>query len=289
MRKFILIFLLLLLASSFAFAEEALVYISENQYYDTSRNDFIILIEGDLNGQKLYSNVANDMITVSRVVLSCLGEENLSVYRDGNDVTSEGIDNITEPGSYLVNYKKNDGSVLQILNFTILNRISGKLDRFTVPAGFSMMSVTKDGAELPFSNSGTDLTEEGEYHIETMCLATNIIYSLNLVVDHTPPTLLLSNVQNGIAKGPVDISDIEEDCSIYITLDGQRMNYKEILDSSGTYHIYVMDEAGNFTEYNFRIAVYMNLSSILFFVLAIGGAVSLLIYLLRSRNKLQIR
>ena len=114
-------------------------------------------------------------------------------------------------------------------------------------------------------------------------------YTLQTVIDHTPPTQALENEVNGLARGPVDISDLEEGCRIGITLNGGKMNYRKELTLSGDYEIVLQDPAGNLTNYEFSILVYFDSNSGIFFALVVLVLVGTGIYLYRERKRVLVR
>ena len=120
-------------------------------------------------------------------------------------------------------------------------------------------------AQPQWDRSKVLMQKDGSYQVQYECPKSGMSYTLQTIVDHTPPKLALENVVNGLAKGPVDISDLEEDCKIAITLNGGSMSYREELTLSGDYVIVLQDEAGNLTDYTFTILPYFDTSSWIFF------------------------
>jgi hypothetical protein len=125
--------------------------------------------------------------------------------------------------------------------------------------------------------------------VQYECARNGLSYNLQTIIDHTPPTLALENVVNGLARGPVDISDLEEGCKIGITLNGGKMSYREELTLSGDYKIILQDEAGNLTDYEFSILVYFDLSSWIFFAMVMLAVVGTGVYLYLERKRMRVR
>ena len=114
-------------------------------------------------------------------------------------------------------------------------------------------------------------------------------YSLNIYVDHQAPELILEGVENGIAKGPVTISGLEDESILEIFRDDERIVQSEELKTSGTYKLIYSDEAGNSTEYNFVIRVYFDTTAwsyVAAVVLIIAGVI---VYMIYCRKHLRLR
>ncbi len=267
---------------------ETVIWISSGQYYDLEKRAFALDLSLVLPAM-LYSSVADGMVTTAPVSVTVPAGTTAVLYRNGTQIENPDFSRIDEPGSYVVSISGNSARTIEPLTFTIVPELTGKLDFVSMPQGFVITSVTKDGTAVPYLPMEADLAEEGEYCINYLCEATGLPYQLNLTVDHTPPELKLEAVQNGVAKGPVDISDIEEDARILITLDGARIDYSETLKTSGVYSIYLEDAAGNSNHYDFTIMIYLNLSAYIFIIAFVLVIAALVIYLIISRKKLRVR
>ena len=142
---------------------------------------------------------------------------------------------------------------------------------------------------MTFEKNYIKLTDEGAYNIRYRCLKTNTAYQLQLQTDFTGPTLTLEDVQEGKARGPVDISGAREAAYVSIYHDGDRISYSDVLTESGEYYIELADEAGNKTTYSFTILIYFDGNSWLFFLLVLFSCVGVVIYLMHSRKNLRVR
>ena len=127
------------------------------------------------------------------------------------------------------------------------------------------------------------------YNIRYRCLKTNVSYQLLLQTDFTGPVLSLEEVENGQARGPVDISEAKDAASVNIYHDGEKISRKDVLTESGEYYIELADEAGNKATYSFTILIYFDGNSWLFFLLVISSCVGIVAYLLYSRKHLRVR
>ena len=240
------------------------------------------------SSQEVLCSVADGMTTTDPVVLLIPDGIRCSLYRNGKQV-SDDFTNIKEPGFYVLS--EEGLSKTELMRFTIVNSITGKLETFEVPEGFQIDSVMCNGNPVVNQYSRVSLTQEGKYVIAYSCPITETKYNFTAEIDHTPPTLALPGVdrEKWQAKGPVDISDLEKGAQIGIWLGGQEMPYKKVLTQRGSYHIILEDEAGNQTEYYFIIRFYFNSSGVIFVaaILALGAGVG--IYVLYSRRHLRVR
>ena len=236
------------------------------------------------------SNVASGTITTDTVTLNIPDGMTCILYRDGEAVQDEALPEVKKPGSYVLMQGMNSENDVEIMRFTIVKPVTGKLETFQVPTGFTITSATFNGGVLAHSAYSVSLAEEGEYQINYRCPAAETSYSFNVTTDHTAPTLLLAEVQeDGRAKGPVSIADLEPGATVGIWLNGKQMPYAETLTGSGAYRIVVADEAGNMNTYQFVIQVYFNVSSIIFFFIFLALAAGVGIYVLYTRRHLRVR
>lgn len=229
----------------------------------------------------------NGGVTTQKVALSVPDGLPVQISRSGNPVTvTDNNYEFTEVGAYVVTFGADNDEELV---FTVVGEVTGMLYDYTLPAGFTLTSLTVNAQEMPVNTNLIDMSEEGRYSISYRCVNTGVTHDLNVTVDHTPPTLALEAVKDGFASGPVDISDLEKGAAISIFLNGDSLKYAQTLTQSGTYRIIIADKAGNKTTYNFVIRVYNNASSYVFFVILIGMAAALTAYIVLSRRKLRVR
>ena len=260
------------------------IVINSTTGYDRTRHMFVML----RGSQEILSNVADGM-TVSEPVSLIIPESMLCrLYRNGQPVDDVDPLNIDRVGAYSLS--EAGGEQVEIMRFTIVNRVTGQLSRFTVPEGFRITGAMYNDATSTYETSYVPLEQEGKYAIEYCCPVTETRYSFSAEVDHTPPTLALPGVdEEGYAKGPVDISDLESGAAIGIWLNEQEIEYSDVLTQSGSYRIVLEDEAGNTNYYQFVIRVYFNMSGIIFLVAVLATAAGVGIYMLYSRRHLRVR
>lgn len=264
------------------------IYINENTHYDRFQRAFAYEL-GSVSPNRVYASVAYGMVTTEPVNIIIPSGAIATLYRDGKAVENPDFGYISEPGSYVLSVSGSSTQSVQPLSFTIVGITTGALDSYRMPDGFSVTSIVLDGEQQPFMANEASLITEGEYFITYQCAATGLTYNLNVNVDHTPPQLELANVKNGVAGGPVDISDVEDGCAISISCDGKAISYNKRLTQNGIYKIVLTDVAGNTNTYNFRITFYFNVTSILFILTVIGLLAALVGYLLFTRKHLRVR
>ena len=261
------------------------VMINNEVVYDRERRAYVY----DSGRDEIFSNVASGMTVTESVWLSIPEGTVFHLYKDGELLEEVDCSDIFAPGAYTLTGDEVSDST-EIMHFTIVNNVTGRLSRFQVPDGFAISSALLNGAKISAARTYVDLTAEGEYDISYRCPATEDMYMFRITVDHTPPVLALKELgEDGTAKGPVDISDLEEGAEIGIWLNNEEIPVEPILTRSGRYRIVITDKAGNMSSYNFMIRVYYNTNSMIFFaaILAIGVGVG--IYALYSRRYMRIR
>jgi len=263
-----------------------LVYITTNVYYDMREEMFSYELK-DM-GASILCSAMDGMVTADPVSIILPDGVDAELYCDGVLVEEADFEMITEPGSYTLN-RIVSGNRTRVMAFNIVGELVSSLMNYRLPTGFSVDSVKLDNVEVASDSNLVDLYEEGDYAIKYTCMMTNVDYALYIKVDHTPPVLELAAVKNGVASGPVDISDLEPGASIRIELDGTRIAPSDVLKQSGYYNLHVYDEAGNVTDYSFRIKVYFNTNSYVFMILFVAVVVAIIVFMRKSRKNMRVR
>lgn len=260
--------------------------ISDGSNYSSSTNMYSYPVgEGTFD-----CSVADGMVVTGAVKMSLTEVSNVDIYKDGNKL--DGFpESVSDIGAYTVVYWT-DNSSQQVMNFRIVNKVTGALEQFTLPSGFAFTDVLKDGEKIGTGLNSVDLSQEGDYSIGYMCMDNMQQYTLDITVDHTPPAVEFIGVdENNKAKGPVTVTGIEETDRVYVYYNGEEshLNYNGQLTESGKYRVVVVDNAGNMVEKNFTILIYLNVKSFVFLAILLIGIIALGVALYISRKKLRVR
>lgn len=261
-----------------------IVMLSANSYYDRKDGMFVYQISGVGDGVRC--SVADGMVTNNPVTLSIPDGVDCTLHRDGKQVDLSNVSELSEEGIYDLSVTAQG---TKLLRFSIVVNKTADIVEYRLPGYFMVSGVLRDGTAVATPPQTIDLKEEGFYQITYRCVLTGVSYQLELPIDRTPPTLALEAVVDGIAKGPVDISDVEDGASVHIELDGEEEKYTSELTKSGSYVVSITDPAGNTTTYKFLLQVYFNTSSLVFFAVFLVIVGSLIFYIVRSRKRLRIR
>lgn len=263
------------------------VHIAGNTYYDYHGKAFLYYADANAS-QAVRSNVADGMITEQAVSIKADAGVALEMYLNGQQLEGIPSEPFQTAGEYVVMYV--GGAVPErLFTFTIVPRICSSVTSYALPSGFEIVGATLDKAAIPFDRNYIKLTEEGAYAIQYRCNKTNIPYQLQVQTDFTGPVLSLEEVSNGIARGPVDISEAKNAAYLNIYHNGEKINRKDVLTESGEYFIELADEAGNKTTYTFTILIYFDGNSLLFLLMVFLACAGVVIYLLHARKHLRVR
>ena len=262
------------------------VRVSENVYYDRNRMGYLYTATG--NAQVL-STVADGMVVQDMVRLEPDEGLNLTLYKNGTVMEDVDLTHINETGDYVAQVTTENGQTQRVLSFTIVGNSTGRLTGYTMPSGFVITGATRDGEATPWDRFYVSFAEEGLYEVTYRCPRNGLDYSLNVMIDFTPPVLALEAVENGRARGPVSLADLEEGAYISVYYNDKQIPYAQELEDSGDYHVLVMDQAGNLSEYYFTILIYFDLNSLVFMGMVVGVLVAVGVYLWLSRKRLKVR
>lgn len=260
-----------------------LIGISQNVYYEKETGLYRFIVNEQAQ-KYITCNVADNMVVNGEVSLFI--EDNLvhTLYRNNSKLEKIDTEAISRPGSYTLFVGDE-----RILSFTIVGEYDA-ISTFAVPEGFYVTEVVKDGEMVHYDSSVVDMTGEGEYSVSYTCDSNKMSYTFRTIVDHTPPVLALSAVdEDGKARGAVDISDLEEGATLTVIHDGEEIVPDGTqLIQNGNYKLIVTDRAGNVTNYNFLIMLYFNMSSIAFFVLIILVFLGVAAYIIISGKRIRV-
>lgn len=262
------------------------VSLSDGSVYDRSTGMYIYAME---NGSVSVS-IADGMMVTGDVMLAKSENANALLYKDG-ELVSDFPQVINAPGSYAITGGDN-GDTGQIMGFRILNQVTGAVNQYSLPRGFSVRSVTVNGVDATHDYGVVDMEAEGSYDISYICSDNGINYSLQVTVDHTPPQVTFEGLDaNNRAKGPVTLVGLEEGDTVSV-ISGQevkKLNANSQITESGDYQVIVYDAAGNSIEKEFKILVYLNLQAWMLVGLILVCIVGLAIALTVTRMRLRVR
>lgn len=300
-KKLIIAILVLLSFTSFAFADDFAIrdaftgeIISEDSYqtiiginpyisYDKSSNMYIYTLTSK-NAYDIKANVFDGMIVNYPVSIDAGENIYIDVFKDGEKLSNNNFNNISDHGNYKVFI--NDEL---IFSFSIIGEYTGFISDYNIPDDFKITRATFNGYDADFYNNHISFLNEGRYVIEYICKKTGVSYTLITNIDKSNPTLSLLNVKNGAASGPVDISDIEDNTSLEITLNGKKISNREVLRDSGDYSLILTDLAGNVTNYKFTIKPYFHVTIWLIIAATLFICLIILIYAKTSRKRIRVR
>jgi hypothetical protein len=259
--------------------------------FDSARECFVYSLS---DGTELLCSAADGMLLTESVKLSYGGSSALTVYRNGEAVTLDGTGEIRDPGVYAVAVGADTAA--RVCSFTILGATTNQIRSYTVPVGFLLRGAERDGEEIEYSRYSVDMELEGEYLIRYRCPLIDRDYTLRVVIDRTPPELLLSGSvgRDGRVHSAVEISGLEPGDSVAVTHDGEPMvlkldEGKGRLTDTGAYSVTAADAAGNTVTYEFTIMLYLNANAVVFLLLLIAVLVSVFVYAFWKRRSLKVR
>lgn len=262
------------------------VMIADGVYFDRVRQGYVYQTP---NGERVLCTIADGMVVQQAVqIVPDTGVE-IKLYRDGELLEQPDLTHIYEVGDYIVEVDGN-GQSFPLIAFSIVGQVTGRLTGYTMPSGFVITNVTLDDAPIGYERNYISMQEEGYYVVDYRCARNGLTYQLGVGIDHTPPVLALTELnERNQARGPVSIEDLEEGASIGITRDGQQIAYKSKLTESGDYQIIVIDEAGNVSRYEFSILIYFDWNSMVFLGIVLAVLASVGMYIFISKKRLQVR
>ena len=280
-----------------SFGSEDRIPITSGVYYDRTQR-FYVYDLGGASAVSVSSSVMDGMIVNEAVHIAPSHSLEVRLYCNGKLLENVDLALIENPGRYVLEAQVLGEQYVRVMEFTIVGAATGLISSYPMPSGFIVTGVDmtvpgENGEQVPaqpeWNRSKVSMSEEGTYRVRYECARNGLSYTLQTVIDHTPPTLALENVVNGLAKGPVNISDLEEGSKIGITFNGGKMSYREELTQSGDYTIILQDEAGNTTNYDFTILVYFDTSSWIFFALVVLVIAGTGVYLYMERKRMRVR
>ena len=268
------------------------VSLSETMSYDRALGLFVYPLGTGL--AEVRCTAADGMVCGEPVALYLDGDAEVGVYRDGVEVEQSEWESLHTPGEYAV-YSGSGGG--RVLSFTIVGPYTDRLYSYVMPDGFLVTAVTFNGEDFGADRYYVDMEQEGEYRVEYRCPRADLNLTLETTVDRTGflPEIYGALGSDGRIHSSVDIGPLEPGASMYVEKDGElytNFSYGRdggTLTEPGEYSIVVADRAGNVMSYDFTIAVYFDLNSLIFFALIPAVCAAALGYGLFRRKRLKIR
>lgn len=212
----------------------------------------------------------------------------IEMYKNNEQIEYEFEHKLTDYGSYRFVVKDEIGNT-ETFYFTIIQKPIQKLDS-TFRETISITSILKEEESYTndvITSNKLYLFEEGNYIVTVTENSTE--YTFSVTIDTTPPTLQLVGVKNGgTTKGEVSTRNLSENnCTIKAYFNGDEISYSlgKKLEKAGTYIIKVYDEAGNCSEYNFKIVYALNGASIALLAGLLIIAIVIIIFTVWRRKK----
>ncbi|MBQ7057713.1 MAG: hypothetical protein IJM83_00215 [Firmicutes bacterium] len=273
-------------------ADTGRVEITSSVFFDWNTRDYVYIV--GTTKSEIHASVADGMVVTDQATISGTGSVLLSIYKDGEYYEGQ-MSVITEPGEYVVKADVN-GEETRLFTFMIIDKTTNRLMSFSAPDGFYITGATHDGGEAAYDRYTVAMAEEGVYEIDYESIASDLVYSVMITIDRTPPDIQLDGKfdSKGRAHSAVTFSGLESGDRVYLFRDGVEVKPAlsgdgtgQILDS-GIYTLQVYDAAGNMSEYRFTIMVYFNSNSLIalaLFALVITAVVG---YILIKREHLKI-
>lgn len=257
--------------------------------YDSKTGLYTLSTSAEEN-TNVISTVADGMIVRGPVGISCEDNVNVVVYKDGLELQSPNLEEITSPGSYRVFAVDALGNTFRLLDFTIVDSVTNTITTFTAPKSFYILSASRNGEAIAVGDSMLNMEEEGAYVVEYICRPSGVKYTLETTIDRTAPVLALEALNGGYSvSGPVDISDLEPDCAIEIEKDGAPVRYTGMLTDTGVYKITLTDRAGNINVYDFKINLYFNVNTWVVAGLLLVVIIWISADIMNARKKFRVR
>lgn len=269
--------------------DQNIVWLTDSMSFDKEKGEFVYPVGN--SGSVVRASVANGMIVNGPVRIT---GATLLIYLNGK-LWEEDPSNITEPGEYVV-LAQTGNQTPRLFTFTLVGSSASLIYSYNLPAGMIVIDATRDGEEIVCEQTAVPMQEDGAYHIVYECLAAGRTYELNLNVDRTPPELRFDGKidENHRVHSALTISGLQQDDTLQATLDGTPIElsvqaYGTVeLAQSGSYIFTVYDAAGNRSEYGYTIMLYLNAGSLAFFALLIAAIVTVVVYIIIKRKRLEI-
>lgn len=243
------------------------------------------------DGRSFTSTVPNGFLSPYAVDLDLSGLGSLDGIRlleNGEEQPVKEQMSFNYAGGYTLLIPTDDG----VAPFSV--RVPGEktrnLGRYTVPDGVKVLSMTKNGRNVPGANTADtlDFSEDAVYALQLEDMAGSK-YDVAFEVDSQPPQFTIA-----IGKGSAKITYLSDDVAVVALKksDGSTFRYEapiSTVDEPGSYRITVMDEAGNRSTDTFTIKKQINPATPIAVILLLGLIGGGIWYFRRTRMNTSVR
>ena len=270
------------------------VYVSSGVYYDYNAHAFIYSLSGS-TGEVSCGAADGMMLSGEKVSIGVSRDAPVTVYWNGQEFSGT-PDEVADVGEYTV-VTQAEGRSRQLLRFTIVGASTNALETFSVPDGFYVQEATRDEEDVTLDRYSVNMSKEGEYRIVYTCSATGISYTLDTVIDRTPPELTLGGrfddemrTRSAVTFDGLQPGDTirATNMSESVSPEMNETNTGGTFYDTGRYTLTVYDAAGNSATYEFIILTYFNATSLMFFALVLLCAAAVFVYMRFKRKNLKI-
>ena len=258
------------------------------QEYDAASGLYRIALP---DGRSFTSTVLNGFLSPYAVDLDLSGLGSLDGIRlleNGEETPVKEQMSLNYAGSYILLIPTDDGTV----PFSV--RLPGEktrnLGRYTVPDGVKVLSMTKNGRNVPGADTADtlDFSEDAVYSLRLEDMAGSK-YDVAFEVDSQPPQFTVA-----VGKGIANITYQSDDVGVVALKksDGSTFRYEapiSTVNEPGSYRITVLDEAGNRSTETFTIQKQINPATPIAVILLLGLIGGGIWYFRRTRKNTSVR
>ena len=258
------------------------------QEYDAASGLYRIALP---DGRSFTSTVLNGFLSPYAVDLDLSGLGSLDGIRlleNGEETPVKEQMSLNYAGSYILLIPTDDGTV----PFSV--RLPGEKTRnpgrYTVPDGVKVLSMTKNGRNVPGADTADtlDFSEDAVYSLRLEDMAGSK-YDVAFEVDSQPPQFTVA-----VGKGIANITYQSDDVGVVALKksDGSTFRYEapiSTVNEPGSYRITVLDEAGNRSTETFTIQKQINPATPIAVILLLGLIGGGIWYFRRTRKNTSVR
>ena len=243
------------------------------------------------DGRSFTSTVLNGFLSPYAVDLNLSGLGSLDGIRlleNGEEQPVKEQMSFNYAGGYTLLIPTDDG----VAPFSV--RLPGEktrnLGRYTVPDGVKVLSMTKNGRNVPGANTADtlDFSEDAVYALQLEDMAGSK-YDVAFEVDSQPPQFTIA-----VGKGTANITYLSDDVAVVALKRSDGSTFRSeapisTVNEPGSYRITVMDEAGNRSTETFTIQKQINLATPVAVILLLGLIGGGIWYFRRTRMNTSVR